>query len=489
MLPYYAAEKPYRTWLKPLLGYPRRHIRFCLVALVFISGIGLLWSAGLISSPVIVIQNSLHFTTKESDLPPLYEDWYELERNLPQHNESLPYPEGAQGRYFFASNHVWGLGFNNALQEQLFLSHLAYISNISFVFDVYKWNYVTEEPYSLYNGKLIPSRIPLGVFISGPTVGGPFGENDGTPRSVNKEFFQKVCPNPTLIKSDEVNEALGSSAGAKVMMEAWSKKLRETPARCIEVGQSSQIFDYMWAYGNRIVPFLEDFIKSPILTGFAWSPLINSALADNAHLFTKSLTSLQWLSSLGRDPQPAFNASDSSTPIPGLLAIHVRRGDFEEHCRNLGKWGSEFMGWLQSPVLQDRFDKPPLAGHGEPTQDIIDHYAKHCWPTIDEIVTKINEVRQTIAGKDLNRVYIMTNGASEWIAELKEKVLQSGWEGVASSKDLKLIPEQVYVAQAVDMAIAMRSQVFIGNGFSSLSGNVVVLRLSRHFGPSSNRLW
>lgn len=36
-----------------------------------------------------------------------------------------------------------------------------------FVFDTYIWNYVPEEPYTDYNGKLIPSRIPLTAFMSG----------------------------------------------------------------------------------------------------------------------------------------------------------------------------------------------------------------------------------------------------------------------------------------------------------------------------------
>ena len=64
---------------------------------------------------------------------------------------------------------------------------------------------------------------------------------------------------------------------------------------------------------------------------------------------------------------------------------------------------------------------------------------------------------------------------------------------------------QKHVAMAVDMAIAEKAEVFVGNGvsahvsnairrfadfflqFSSLSGNVVTLRLSRGFKPKFNQ--
>ncbi len=38
----------------------------------------------------------------------------------------------------------------------------------SFVFDPYTWN-VGENPYTDYNGHLIPSRIPMSALISGAT--------------------------------------------------------------------------------------------------------------------------------------------------------------------------------------------------------------------------------------------------------------------------------------------------------------------------------
>jgi hypothetical protein len=40
--------------------------------------------------------------------PPLYEAWHAKELALPQHNASLPFPEGASGRYLYVGNRMIG---------------------------------------------------------------------------------------------------------------------------------------------------------------------------------------------------------------------------------------------------------------------------------------------------------------------------------------------------------------------------------------------
>lgn len=49
--------------------------------------------------------------------PPRYEDVREWQRKLPQHNLSLPYPEGESGRYVRFSSQIRGLGWNNVFNE------------------------------------------------------------------------------------------------------------------------------------------------------------------------------------------------------------------------------------------------------------------------------------------------------------------------------------------------------------------------------------
>lgn len=213
--------------------------------------------------------------------------------------------------------------------------------------------------------------------------------------------------------------------------------------------------------GSRMVPFLEDFIRSPVIRRFAWSSLVESAVANNAHLLISNPPTRIMGSKLESD------ITDSLAPIPGLISIHVRRGDFEKHCQNLAGWGSEYQGWLHSPLIIDRFDKPAGAGSGTPSQQVLDYYLQHCWPMIDQIVSKVEEVRATDQGKGLARLHVMTNGPVDWVKELKDSLQRSGrWDKITTSNELEMTSEQQYIGQAVDMAIAMRSQVFIGNGVS-----------------------
>lgn len=57
---------------------------------------------------------------------PTYDDIYEMERNLPQHDLALPFPEGKTGRYVKFSNMIYMLGWNNVLSE-LYVVSLVYL--------------------------------------------------------------------------------------------------------------------------------------------------------------------------------------------------------------------------------------------------------------------------------------------------------------------------------------------------------------------------
>jgi hypothetical protein len=49
---------------------------------------------------------------------------------------------------------------------------------------------------------------------------------------------------------------------------------------------------------------------------------------------------------------------------------------------------------------------------------------------------------------------------------LKGALQKDGWDDLKSSLDVRLDGEQGYVAMAVDMAIAEKAEVFVGNGVS-----------------------
>ena len=65
---------------------------------------------------------SSHFTKHfaaplDLDQPPTYEKLWKWERDLPQHDLDLPFPEGRTGRYVLFKNQVQMLGWNNHMNE------------------------------------------------------------------------------------------------------------------------------------------------------------------------------------------------------------------------------------------------------------------------------------------------------------------------------------------------------------------------------------
>ncbi|PCH34412.1 hypothetical protein WOLCODRAFT_61697 [Wolfiporia cocos MD-104 SS10] len=367
-------------------------------------------------------------------------------------------------------------GWGNVMQELLMNHYLAYRAGHSFVFDNFTWN-DDGSLYSYFNGKPIPSRIPISAHIQGPTAGGVFITDPAAPRAVMKEFFDEICPHPTIIRNDDIIRSLGRESTAEVMIEKWVEVLRAIDDRCVEVARGS-----IFGSRDRLLDVWPSFSRSPVVTEFAWSPLIELAFDANREIFAPSATAEPFLLS---SPFTGNNA-ERYTPIPGLLALHIRRGDFEEHCRKLPGWGSSYVGYASFPEFGDRLHIPP----GAEPEERAEIYRRHCFPEIDEIVSKVEEVHASEAGRGLRHVFVMTNGSREWLAQLEAALMRSGiWTSVTSSRDLLLNAEQEYVKQAVDMLIGHRSQVFIGNGFSSLTGQVNMLRMAYGFPPETNRFW
>lgn len=79
---------------------PRRYGRLLVAGAVFLSILGLLYSYN---------QESTSFFDLYDGTPPSYSKYHEHERNLPQHNLSLPAPEGRHAKFFWARNHVHGM--------------------------------------------------------------------------------------------------------------------------------------------------------------------------------------------------------------------------------------------------------------------------------------------------------------------------------------------------------------------------------------------
>jgi len=127
------------------------------------------------------------------------------------------------------------------------------------------------------------------------------------------------------------------------------------------------------------------------------------------------------------------------------------------------------MGFNEFPGLPDKFT--PRYGYNlSPEQRAL--YRAHCFPEIEQLVSRVREVRASLLRTTkLTRVYVLTNGKPEWLRELEDALQEDArrerlneWEHVGTSRDLRLTGEQKHNSQAVDMAIAQRAEVFIGNG-------------------------
>jgi hypothetical protein len=277
------------------------------------------------------------------------------------------------------------------------------------------------------------------------------------------------------------------------MLQAWLDKLERTEDRCVEIkAHTLQVFDFwcvlarasryssfpvrwesdidswrlvgkrLFGDSSRLLDIWPSYSKSPILTHFSWSPLITAALAANARFIHTSPSSLT---------PSSFSPYSKPTPFSGLLALHIRRGDFIDHCQHLANWSSRYSSFNEFPGLPDRFNPPPYSDAQLPEEQA--RYRARCFPEIGQIVSRVREVRSSLKSTRLTRIYVLTNGRPEWLQELEDALQEDAlrermgpWRQISTSRDLRLTREQRHNAQAIDMAIAQRAEVFVGNGVS-----------------------
>lgn len=270
------------------------------------------------------------------------------------------------------------------------LNYLAYRSERACVWQDYIWE---REHYPWK--KRLPwggrPRTPLPALIGGPTVGAPWPENITAPRSIHYKHWLVVCPpeKRRIIWTHEIKKKydLYWSSTAKSVFDTWNKILLEETALCVEVKAPpfevenfGQVFD-LWLWGShRIVDIWEELRDSPVSQAWTTSPLIQRAVERNTHLFH---------SDTGSDAEAASNVD----PFDRVIAVHVRRGDYEPACVHFANWNSTFYGWNQLPWLPDRFESPPGGTAGNNTEENKKIFLEHCWPDMDRILQKVEASR------------------------------------------------------------------------------------------------
>jgi hypothetical protein len=98
------------------------------------------------------------------------------------------------------------------------------------------------------------------------------------------------------------------------------------------------------------------------------------------------------------------------------------------------------------------------------------------YPTEAEILERIRTVRRehlaAAPGAALDVLYVATNADARWVAALRAPLLRDGWRAVVSLHDFALDEAQNEVGNAVDMEVARRAALFVGNGVRARSAVV-----------------
>ncbi|KAJ7644904.1 hypothetical protein FB45DRAFT_737373 [Roridomyces roridus] len=400
----------------------------------------------------------------ENNGAPKYTALRKWEEGLPQHNLSLPFPEGKTGRYVKFSNQMNAVGWNNVFSDVLMSAHLAYVSGRGYVFQDYFWAQ-QHYPWPTDESHEVVPRTPLPALVAGPVSGGPFEPDGGAPRSISSAWFDVVCPpeERRLLNTRDVKPGIAYAPGDDTLVY-WQAILRDAPEGCIEIVPQDegdwfpQVFDLgIWG-STRLLSLWDSFAASPISRLLKASPIVGAAVERNQHLFTPEQESQH----------------TSREPFHRVLAIHIRRGDYEGHCGSLVSQNMGFYSWNQFPHLLDRLDQDDTPGREERAR-------ARCFADRAHIVRKAAEVRRDYHGKEnvgtLDVVYILTNEKGGWIDELREDLRGDGWARIVSTQDLVLDREQRDVGMAVDMEIGRKAEVFLGNGWSSFTANIVYERL------------
>ncbi|KAF8159908.1 hypothetical protein B0H34DRAFT_422684 [Crassisporium funariophilum] len=414
--------------------------------------------------------------------------------------------------------------------------------------------------------------------LSGYLLGLPLHHGNET-LPIPLYHYEQICPpkDRVLVNRTSVEEFrkldpskiwdLGEMTG-KDVLAAWLERLEQPDLvneRCLEVRMPSALVFDIWLLGTSRIQSLWDTVaNAPVLTGWAWSPLVYRAYEKNRDIIVPRLSGIlkRAVVATGLSNTPSLTGvRDDNVPLP-LLTLHLRRGDYEGHCEHLAEWSSSYTGQNSFPEFADKDgfvvprvvegSKPEDAKPGDPPllssqEEKKKYYMKHCYPDISQVVTRVREVvhdyehavrtgdgkkrgqdhleersardveetlssrksdRKSLGNETLRGIFIMTNGDREYLKEVKkalsddaERSKQEGsgkkddwdfewtWENIATSRDMELGWEEKTVGQAVDMYVAQRSEVFVGNGFSSLTGNIVMLRMFAKLDPVQIRFW
>ncbi|KAF9010690.1 hypothetical protein BDQ17DRAFT_1234143 [Cyathus striatus] len=337
------------------------------------------------------------------------------------------------GKKYVYFRQLQGAGFNNQAQEILLFHHLALMTSRVYVYQPFVWRPRGEK-----------SLVPLSAFLRGPTNG-----------AISSALFEEVCP------EREIKHVNLRTTFDKQWEHALSALNGDD--RCIMV--DDWIFNWEYLASTGIHPIWPSFQKY-LGNHFKWSKHVID-IVDR----TQAKLGLR----------PKLSAPDAEP----YIALHIRRGDFKGHCEYLARDRVGFTTWATLPLLQDSVLAPALDTGN------ITSVMEHCYPTLYRILDAVTV--QAKRNPNVRRLHVLHDGAWDHplvylqYYKLVEALTnvgwaeRNGWNGsmikVTQTADVPIGWGEADWAVCVDVELGRRAQAFIGNGYSSLTTQVVALRL------------
>lgn len=143
------------------------------------------------------------------------------------------------------------------------------------------------------------------------------------------------------------------------------------------------------------------------------------------------------------------------------------------------------MGFNKLPKLPGNENIPPTGQHTP--ESLLGLYTAKCDPPILDLIARARRLRKN--HPELSSIYILSNADFTFISEARKWLMSDGWHEVLIGSDVTNEWADREVAEAVDIEIARRAGVFVGNGFSALSSVVALLRNAEGRHPDFTQYW
>ncbi|KAK4694260.1 hypothetical protein P7C70_g8768, partial [Phenoliferia sp. Uapishka_3] len=317
-----------------------------------------------------------------------------------------------------------GRGFNNQFHEVLFYTYLASATGRQYVYRPFGSSKWTQERLNLSN--VIDPTPSLAQHL------------------VCAEKHRVMCP------EEEVTNLTVAASGEGMIGRAITIINQHRETRCVRL--NTWVLEWNFLSKEPAILLYWEQYSAVVLQQIRWT----SEVAGAAQTFLERT---------------------SGGPY---IALHLRRGDYTNHCGLLHQQRMKFAFWNQLPNLPD----PLHIDFDTPTSK--EHLQTRCLPTSESIISRLESIlessykpRGVVPG-----LYVMHTGAESDVEALRDHFGRR-FASYNDSNDRVKSSTRVLV----DVEIGRRSDIFIGNGWSTVTSQVVQMRISDGVPYNQTRFW